>query len=72
MKLIDNWKQAPRMLVVQVLATIAIVQGVWAELPPEVLALLPPNLVHYVTLGLAVAGVVVRVVRQAKLHEEAS
>jgi hypothetical protein len=61
---IDNWRQAPRMYVVQVLATIAIVQGVWAELPPELIAQLPPNLVHWVTVALSLAGIVVRVIKQ--------
>jgi hypothetical protein len=62
--IIDNWRQAPRFYVVQVLATIAIVQGVWAELPPELVAQLPPNLVHWITAGLSVAGIVVRVIKQ--------
>jgi hypothetical protein len=64
MKLIDNWKSAPRMLVVQTLAIIAAVQSIWVALPPEVLAKLPANLVHYVTTGLAIAGIVVRVLKQ--------
>lgn len=67
MKLIDNWAQAPRMYVVQVLAAIAAVQGGWAMLKteaPELVAALPPNLVHYVTVGLALSGVVVRLIKQ--------
>lgn len=64
MKLIDNWQQAHRMYVVQVLALIAIVQAVWAELPPETVASLPAGFVHYVTSALAVLGIVVRVIKQ--------
>ena len=64
MKLIENWQASPKMYVVQVLATIALVQTIWAELPAEVLAELPKNLVHYVTLGLSVAGIILRVVKQ--------
>lgn len=64
MKLIDNWKAAPRMLVVQTLAIIAAVQTIWVSLPPEVVQQLPPNLVHYITTALAVVGVVVRVLKQ--------
>lgn len=64
MQLIDNWKSAPRMLVVQTLAIIAAVQTIWVSLPPELLAKLPANLVHYVTTGLAVIGIVVRVLKQ--------
>ena len=64
MKLIDNWQQAHRMYVVQVLALIAIVQAVWAELPPETVAKLPAGLVHYITAALAVLGIAVRVIKQ--------
>jgi hypothetical protein len=66
-QVIDNWKAAPRMLVVQTLAIIAAVQGVWMALPPDMLAKLPANLVHYVTTGLAVVGVLVRVLKQQGL-----
>lgn len=64
MTLIDNWKQAHRMYVVQVLALIAILQAVWAELPPETVANLPAGFVHYATAALAVAGIVARVLKQ--------
>jgi hypothetical protein len=64
MKLVENWQQAPRMYVVQVLAVIAIVQAVWAELPPEIVAKLPAGFVHYVTAALAVGGIVARVIKQ--------
>jgi len=66
-KLIDNWQAAPKMLVVQTLAIIAAVQAIWVALPPDVLAKLPPHLVHYVTAGLSVVGVVVRVLKQSGL-----
>lgn len=69
--LIDNWKAAPRMLVVQTLAIIAIVQIVWAELPPDLVAELPPKLVHWITIGLTVAGIVARVVKQEGLEAPA-
>tara|TARA_R110000868_G_scaffold2620_8_gene18735 strand:- start:25 stop:261 length:237 start_codon:yes stop_codon:yes gene_type:complete len=64
MALIDNWKSSPKMYVVQILATIALVQTIWAELPAEVLTELPKNLVHYVTLALSVAGIILRVIKQ--------
>lgn len=64
MQLIDNWKAAPKMYVVQILATIAVVQGVWAELPPDVVAMLPPQFVHYATAALAAVGVLVRILKQ--------
>lgn len=64
MQLIPEWKRAPSMWVVQILATIALVQGVWLELPPELLADVPPKTVHYVTAALALLGVVARVIRQ--------
>ena len=64
MKLIENWQASPKMYVVQILATIGLVQAVWAELPPEVLAELPKNLVHYITVGLSIAGIILRVIKQ--------
>lgn len=70
-ELIPQWRLAPQMWVVQILATIAIVQAVWAELPPEVLAGLPPNLVHWITVALAVLGIVARVIRQASMNPPA-
>ncbi len=63
-QLIPNAKQAHRMYVVQILLVIAAVQAIWAELPPEMIAGLPVNLVHYVTAGLALAGIVARVLKQ--------
>jgi hypothetical protein len=64
MKLVSNAGKAHRMYVMQVLAVIALVQGVWASLPAELIASLPPGLVHYVTAALAVIGMVVRVIKQ--------
>jgi hypothetical protein len=65
--LIDNWKSAPRMLVVQTLAIIAIVQAVWVELPQDLVQKLPEHFVHYMTSALAVLGIVVRVLKQQGL-----
>lgn len=64
MALIDNAAQAPKMYVVQVLAAIAALQAVWTQLPPDVLAIMPANFVHYATAALAVLGVVARVAKQ--------
>jgi hypothetical protein len=64
MALIDNAAQAPKMYVVQVLAVIAALQAVWTQLPAEVMAYIPPNFVHYATAGLALLGVVARVIKQ--------
>jgi hypothetical protein len=64
MKLISNVGQAHRMYVVQVLALIAAVQGIWAAMPPEIVAKLPEHLLNQITAGLAVAGVIARVIKQ--------
>jgi hypothetical protein len=63
-KLIDNWKQAWRMFSVQAMAAALMLQAVWPEIPPEIKAELPANLVHWVTVGTVLLGIVLRVVRQ--------
>lgn len=65
MKLIPNAGKAPRMLSVQALAGIALLQGAWAS-SPELQALMPPEWVQGITLALAVLGVIGRLIDQPK------
>jgi len=64
MKLIENWTKSYKMLSVQAMALATAIQGVWVTLPPELLVSIPPNVVHYVTIGLMIAGVLGRLVPQ--------
>jgi hypothetical protein len=64
MKLIENVGSAHKMYVVQVLGLIALLNGVWAELPPEFKAQFGPGFIHYANITLAALGVVVRVIKQ--------
>lgn len=70
MKLIDNWRDAPRMYVMQVLALIAILQAAWAELPPQTVAELPAGFVHYATVALALLAMIGRVIKQVFAAKE--
>lgn len=64
MKLIDNWNKAHRMLSVQAMALAAAIQGAWPSIPEDLKASIPPGVVHWVSLGLLVAGIVGRLVQQ--------
>lgn len=72
MKLVDNWRDVPRMISVQMLALIATVQGILAAATPEQVASLVPftmsttwaNLGSTVTLTAAVIGGIGRFIDQ--------
>lgn len=66
MKLIENWRQAPRMLSVQALAVIAGLPAAWLMIPDEVKALIPPAWIPWITTGLALAGIIGRLIDQGK------
>ena len=62
--LIPNWRQSWRMLSVQALALTALLQVVWEQLPPDVVAMMDHDTAQTVTALLCVAGIVGRVIRQ--------
>ena len=64
MKLVDGWQKAYKWLSVQMFALLAALPFVWAELPPEVKAMIPPEYRPYIVAGLAFAGIVLRMVKQ--------
>ena len=66
MQLVDGWTKAYRWLSVQVFAIIAALPFVWAELPPEVKAMIPPEYRPYIVSGLAVAGLLLRLKKQGR------
>lgn len=69
MKLVNNWRRLWRAFSVQAMALAAAIQGVWPTIPDEMRAVLPPNVVHWVSLVLLVAGIVGRMVDQPKTRD---
>jgi hypothetical protein len=64
MKFIEEWKQAWRMFSIQAMTLAVAIQGAWPAVPDDLKATLPPHLVHYITIGLLVAGIFGRMVKQ--------
>lgn len=61
---VSNWRSAWRWFSVQVLAVLAVLPLVWAELPPDVQAWLPEAWRPAVLTALALAGIVARLKAQ--------
>ena len=64
MALVSNWRKAWRWLSMQLLALAAVAQVAWETLPPDAVAIIPPDWRGYITLGLVVAAMMGRVVDQ--------
>ena len=64
MKLIDNWQQAWKMFSVQAMAAGVAVQGAYVALPDSFQQVIPHEWMHYISIGLLVAGVIGRLVDQ--------
>lgn len=69
MNLIPNWRRAWRMFSVQSMALAAAIQGTWPLLPDDLKATLPTTLVHWVSVGLLLAGIAGRLIDQPKAKE---
>ena len=67
MKLIDNARNAWRMFSMQAMTLAIVVQAVWVELPADLRESLDSTTVRYITIGLLVAGVIGRLVKQDKV-----
>ena len=70
MKLIENASKAWRMFSVQAMSLALVVQMVWVELPADLRDSLDSATVRYITIGLLVAGVLGRLVKQDAIHED--
>lgn len=68
-RLIQNWKQGWRMFSNQAMTLAGALQATWALLDAEQRAALPPNAVHWVSIGILVAGIVGRLVDQPKVKQ---
>ena len=60
MKLVDNWRKAPKWISVQMIALAAL----WESIPLEAKAVLDPQTQSWITLGLLVAAGVGRMIDQ--------
>ena len=69
MQLIPNWKKAWRMFSVQAMTLATAIQATWPMVPEDMKATLPPQLVHWVSVALLVAGILGRLVTQPKVQE---
>ena len=72
MKLIDNAAKAWRMFSVQAMTLALVVQTVWIELPADLRGSLDSATVRYITIGLLIAGVLGRLVKQDKVSGNGS
>ena len=70
MKLIENARNAWRMFSVQAMTLALVVQTVWVEIPADLRESLDATTVRYITIGLLVAGVLGRMVKQEAIHED--
>lgn len=70
MKLIENASKAWRMFSVQAMSLALVVQMVWVELPADLRDSLDSTTVRYITIGLLIAGVLGRLVKQDAIHED--
>ena len=60
MKMVDGWQKAWKWHSMQALAALALLPAVWAEVPPEVQALIPSEWRSWILAALAVIGIIGR------------
>lgn len=70
MKLIDNWKQAPRMFSMWAYAAASAIQGAWLMLDEAQRASLKGEWVAGITIAIVVLGAIGRLVQQDSLSTD--
>lgn len=65
MTLVENAKESWKWFSMQAMTLAGALQGAWVTIPEDLKIQVPPNMVHYITLGLVVAGIVGRLVKQS-------
>ena len=69
MKLVSNWRDAPRWLSVRAMAVAGALQGAWIAVPEDLKARAPADLVDVLTLAILALGIVGRLVDQGSAQE---
>lgn len=66
MRLVENWKQCWKWFSIHALLIVGVLPTVWATLPPDLKAYIPPSIMGLITAAVAVSGIVGRVTDQSK------
>ena len=66
MRLVENWKQCWKWFSIHALLIAGVLPTVWATLPPDLKAYIPPSIMGLITAVVAVSGVVGRLTDQSK------
>lgn len=64
MRLVDNAREAWKWYSVQALAVLALLPLVWAELPAEVVDMIPAETRRWIMVAIAISGIVGRLIPQ--------
>lgn len=63
-KLVENAKQSWKWFSMQAMTVAGALQGAWLSVPQDLKDNVPTNLVHWITLGLVILGILGRLVKQ--------
>jgi hypothetical protein len=64
LRLIDNWREGWRLVSVWCFAAAGLLQAIWLGMTPDEKALVPESYAHWITLAVAVIGIVGRFIKQ--------
>ena len=64
MKFIDNLPQLWKMWSVRILAVLAVIAGIWDQVPDDVKAMIPAQYLGYIVAGVSVCGIIARAIKQ--------
>ena len=64
MTLVENAKESWKWFSMQAMTLAGALQGTWVAIPEDLRTQVPVNLVHWITMGLVVAGIAGRLVKQ--------
>lgn len=64
MRLIPHWRAHLRSYSAMALAALAALPLIWAQVPPELIALIPPDWLKWIITGVALAGFVGKFIDQ--------
>lgn len=70
MKLIDNWKQFPKMFSVQAQAITLTLLSFWGIFPDDLKAVIPKEYLLPLACGLLILGIIGRVVKQPSVTDK--